>query len=122
MKFNLRDIDRAKFKEAIEEMINEPRYRQRAKLRSVNFQDQKEHPLERAIWWIDYILRNPDVSFLKQPRLNGMNVFIKHSIDVIAFLTLITIALFLVLYKIVKWIIRRKSMPSTFQAGDKKVQ
>lgn len=122
MKFNLKDIDRVKFREAIEEMINVPRYRNEAKLRSKNFQDQKEHPLERAIWWIDYILRNPDVSFLKQPRLNEMNVFIKHSFDVIAFLVICTIAIFLVFYKVVKLIIRRKSMPLTFQNVDKKVQ
>lgn len=88
LKLDIRTIDQITLAKTIKELLTNKKYTEAAQLRSRNFQDQKEKPMERALWWIDYVARNPDVSFLRSAKLDKMNYFYKHSIDVIAFLTL----------------------------------
>lgn len=88
-------------------MVTNPKYRENAQLRSTNFRDQKEGPLERAMWWIDYVLRNRDISFLKHPTLPQQSVFVKHSFDIIAFLFALAIAAFVLACKTICWVVKR---------------
>lgn len=106
IKLDVRKIKKEELKSTILELLNNEKYSARAKIRSNNFRDQKETPIERALWWIDYIARNPDVTFLKSPKLEGMNYFVKHSVDVIAFLTIVTLLVLYVIAKIILIIIR----------------
>ncbi|GAB0089441.1 hypothetical protein DMENIID0001_039810 [Sergentomyia squamirostris] len=100
--YNLRSIERNSFRKAILQVIEDPKYRQNAKIRAKNFQDQPEKPLERAIWWIEWILRNPDVSHLKSASLE-LNMIQRHSIDVVAFVTIVLLVwLILNLWIVVK--------------------
>lgn len=85
---------------AIKELLENTGYTLAAQKRSRDFQDQKEKPIERALWWIEYIVRNPDVSFLKNSQLEGMNYVTKHSMDVIAFLTVVFVGVLLLLFKV----------------------
>lgn len=41
--------------------------RERMRLRSRRFRDQPERPLERAVWWIEYVLRDPEAGHLRSP-------------------------------------------------------
>lgn len=74
------------------------------------FRDQKETPLERALWWIEWAMRNPNPVHFESPatELNFIHI---QSIDVIAFLTLISVmiifALFIILRKLLKFILHR---------------
>lgn len=88
LQLDIRKIDKQSLKATISELLDNTKYTDAAQLRSRNFQDQKEKPIERALWWVDYIARNEDVSFLKSATLAKLNYVTKHSIDVIAFLTI----------------------------------
>lgn len=101
LQLDIRNIDKETMKATILELLNNQKYREAAQLRSRNFQDQKESPRERALWWMDYVLRNPDISFLKSAKLENMNYVTKHSIDVIAFLTIIIGAAVLGIVKLI---------------------
>lgn len=61
------------------------------------FRDRQNTPLETAVWWVEYVLRNPDVSHLRPAGFN-QNWFVRRQIDVWAFLTvsIITSAIFIV--------------------------
>ena len=62
---SIEEVTASSFKEKILMILNNSTYAERAKARSRSFKDQPEHPRERAMWWIDYVLRNPDLDFLK---------------------------------------------------------
>lgn len=101
LQLNIKKMDKETLKATILEMLENKKYIEAARLRSRNFRDQKETPIERALWWVDYIARNDDVSFLKSPKLEHMNYFVKHSVDVIAFLTIFVLLLICGILKIV---------------------
>lgn len=78
-----------------------PSYRENAKMKSNNFRDEQVPPLERALWWIEYILRNKNAAFMSSP-VKHLNVLQRQSIDIIAFLTVVTVILFFIFYYIIK--------------------
>jgi UDP:flavonoid glycosyltransferase YjiC (YdhE family) len=57
------------FKKSILEVFENPKYRNKVQLISQKFRDQKETPLERAIWWCEYMLRNSNVDHLRLPNV-----------------------------------------------------
>lgn len=70
IKLNFLDLNSKNFKNAIEEVIKNPKYKQNIQLRSQRFRDQKEKPLERAVWWCEYVMRNKNVDHLRTPNCN----------------------------------------------------
>lgn len=55
---------------AISEVLGNPKYRKNMEIRSRNFRDQPEKPLDRAIWWCEYIIRNPKPTHLQPAEFN----------------------------------------------------
>lgn len=107
LQLDIINIDKESMKKSIRQLLTDTRFAEKAKDRSRAFRDQPEKPLERALWYFDYIVRNPDVSFLKSEKLQRMNMFVKHSFDVIAFLVIIATILLLVLIKVTCVVLRK---------------
>lgn len=72
-------------------MLSNPIYKENMKAISNGFKDQKELPLDRALWWIEWALRNPRSYVVN--RAKNLNYFQIQSIDVISFLTVISLVL-----------------------------
>lgn len=72
-------------------MLSNPMYKENIKEISKCFRDQKELPLERAIWWIEWALRNPKSHIVN--RSKNLNYFQIQSIDVISVLTVVSLTL-----------------------------
>lgn len=107
LKLDIRYLKKDVLKATIQTLLTNKEFSRKAQQMSRNFRDQPQKPMERALWWIEYVLRNPDVSFLTSKRLNEMNFVTKHSIDVIAFLTIVVLAVLGVIVRIVVWLIMR---------------
>ncbi|XP_059622697.1 UDP-glucosyltransferase 2-like [Phlebotomus argentipes] len=89
---DIRNIERKSFKKLIEKMMSNSKYRENAKILSEIFRDQMETPLERAIWWIEYVLRHPNMTHMETPSRN-LNLAQRESWDVLALLyTLILVS------------------------------
>ncbi|GLV43697.1 UDP-glycosyltransferase family 35 member B1 [Carabus blaptoides fortunei] len=55
--------------DAIREVVNNKIYKVRATQRSRLLKDQPQRPLDTAMFWIEYVLRNKDTSHLKNPAI-----------------------------------------------------
>lgn len=77
--------------EKLNEMLSNPMYKENVKILSKHFKDQKEPPLDRALFWIEWAVRNPNSSLLNRGK--NLNFFQIQSIDVMGLLTVVTVAL-----------------------------
>ncbi|KAH8398848.1 hypothetical protein KR222_008773 [Zaprionus bogoriensis] len=79
---------------AIREVAQNKSYAQAMKLRSQRFRDNPVPPLELAVWWVEYLMRNPDPVHLHSTA-KELNYFQTHSLDVLAVLLLVPLLLLL---------------------------
>lgn len=87
-KYDLRSVNNHTFSIAILNMLKNRKYAENMRERAQKFRLQKENPLDRALWWIDWVLRHPNEEVFRNPALD-MNIFQRQSIDVIVFLTIV---------------------------------
>lgn len=117
------NITADEIKSKILKLLEDPKYAIRSKRLSQRFRDQKETPMERAVWWIEWVLRNPQPDFLKAPTLQ-LGHIVGSAFDVIAFLVAIAILIVTLFAKCVfvlarairstrKVAIRTKTYPKT---------
>ncbi|GAB0096857.1 UDP-glucuronosyltransferase 2B31-like [Sergentomyia squamirostris] len=81
---DLSKIKRHELKALIEQIVTNPKYKENAIVRSKIIRDQKETPLERAVWWTEFVLRHPNMTFMRSPSLD-QNFVVRHSWDVLFF-------------------------------------
>lgn len=70
-------------KDALQKVLENPKYLENARKLAGQFRDQKETPLERAVWWAEWLIRNPDCDYLKSPVLR-LGYIVGNSYDIIA--------------------------------------
>ncbi|XP_052124446.1 UDP-glycosyltransferase UGT5-like [Frankliniella occidentalis] len=78
-------ITEERFYEALTDVLENPRYRENIRRVGAALKDQKETPLERAVWWVEYVARTGGAPHLRAPsrQLHWYQVFM---LDVIAVL------------------------------------
>lgn len=82
-------------------------YSQKSKLRSQRFQDQPEPPLDRAVWWINWAIRNPHPDHMISPTLK-LGFIRSNSYDIIGAALLLILAVVFSLCKLVSLCRRKK--------------
>ncbi|CAL8404224.1 unnamed protein product [Boreogadus saida] len=98
---NIFTIDRESFQQGIEELLHEPSYRTTMERLSRLSRDLPMKPLDHAIFWIEYVIRNKGAGHLRSESYN-MPWYSYYSVDVILLLLgllLIMILTFVVLVK-----------------------
>lgn len=88
---NYHELNIRETKETILKILEVSSYTTNASKWSARFKDQKDrHPLERAVWWVEWLLRNPNCEYLKSPVLR-LGFIAGNSYDIIVVLTLVSI-------------------------------
>ncbi|KAG8223579.1 UDP-glycosyltransferase [Ladona fulva] len=95
IKLELRELTADKLLKAIRRIIYEPQFRENVEKRSLLLRDQPETPLERAIYWTEYVIRHGGAPHLQSPA-KDMNAIQTLSLDVAAFYIFVLIALAIV--------------------------
>ncbi|CAH1390771.1 unnamed protein product [Nezara viridula] len=86
---------------AINTVLNDPRFKEKALERSKIVKDRPQTALESAVYWIEYVLRHKGAKHLKPARAQ-FNIYQALSIDVAAcFLVVISLSL-LIVYKSIR--------------------
>lgn len=97
---NYLTLTKKETKATLLKVLEDPSYASNAAKASARYRDQKEHPLERAVWWIEWLLRNPDCDYLISP-VHRLGFIAANAYDVIGFVTLIIAATIVVLIKLI---------------------
>lgn len=96
-KIELFHLTSDKLYRAIKEVIDEPHYRKEVKKRQFLLRDQNETPLDRAIYWTEYVIRHKGAYHLQSPA-KDLNYFQYHMFDV----AFIVIGILVLLYYTLK--------------------
>jgi hypothetical protein len=81
LKLDLSTITAESLLWAIKKVIHDPKYKEDVKRRQVLLRDQKETPLERAVYWTEYVLRHKGATHLQSPAKN-MGIIQYYLLDV----------------------------------------
>lgn len=73
------------FYDVMKKMLTDEKYARNMNGLSAVFHDQKETPLERAVWWVEWSLRHPNATHMQGVGTN-LNRFQLQSLDVIGVL------------------------------------
>ncbi|XP_018319917.1 2-hydroxyacylsphingosine 1-beta-galactosyltransferase [Agrilus planipennis] len=87
LKLDFSSLTAEKLLGAINKVIYDPKYKDEVKRRQMLLRDQKETPLERSIFWTEYVLRHRGAKHLQSPARN-LSVIEYYMIDVICLLVL----------------------------------
>lgn len=87
-------------------VLEDRQYSTNAKKLSALIQDQKEKPLDKAIWWIEWLMRNPDCHHLKSPVLR-LGHIAGNGYDVIAIITLFVTFVLVVGFKVIHFCVKK---------------
>lgn len=97
LKLHLETLTVEKLFKAIHAVIHDSKYRQQAKYRQSLLRDQKISPLETAIYWTEYVIRNNGAYHLQTPGRN-MGFLQYYSLDVLCFF-IVTLIMLRFLFK-----------------------
>ncbi|KAJ8954696.1 hypothetical protein NQ318_011389 [Aromia moschata] len=81
------DLTETSLFDAINQVIENPTYRQNVKKLSAIFHDRVVEPLDLAMYWVEYVIRHGWASHLKDPSLN-LTWYQLYLVDVIGFAVL----------------------------------
>ncbi|KAM3849261.1 UDP-glucuronosyltransferase 2A3-like [Diretmus argenteus] len=85
-------LTRHNFLEAVHEVLHNPSYRDRMRHLSDLHRDKPMHPLDSAIYWIEFVMRHKGASHLRTESYK-MPWYSYHSLDVIGFLMAVLVML-----------------------------
>ncbi|XP_074028347.1 uncharacterized protein [Leptinotarsa decemlineata] len=104
---------------AINEVINNPKYREKAREMGDIYRDEEIPSLQRAIYWTEYVIRNKGARHLRSLAVK-MPAWKYYMLDVIAFLTSIVLLITFVCYLALKFFFRSISRLSISKFSEKK--
>ena len=95
------EISEKTLQEKLVSMLNNPSYTNRAKEFGALAVDQIEHPLERATWWLEHIMRHPHEYRNKSPVLK-LTWYQYFCLDVILTIMFAVLSILYIIYRITK--------------------
>lgn len=96
VEIDFRELSVEILRTAISTVLEDPKYSENAKKISKIFQDIPEKPLDKAVWWIEYVIRNPNAPQFSPTSLkigyiaaNSYDVFLTFIVVILVFIFLV---------------------------------
>lgn len=77
------DLDVVNFRRAVHEILDNVTYGQVARAAADLFKDRPQHPLDTAVFWVEYVLRTNGAKHMRSQAVH-LNWFESNSLDVLA--------------------------------------
>lgn len=106
-KVEFRELSVESFKSAIAKVVNDQKYFKNAQKISRLFKDKPQRPLDVAIWWVEYAIRNPNLDNLKSPTLK-LGPFVSKSYDVLLVVIVFVHVVVFTMFKTFKFVMKAK--------------
>ncbi|KAH8246346.1 hypothetical protein KR038_001224 [Drosophila bunnanda] len=118
LRLELNSLDVAEFKEAIKEVIDNPKYAQKLKSFSQLYRDRPLTAQESVIYWTEYVIRHHGAAHMQSP-LVQMNFIASNNLDICIITALLLYVIFIV-NKIFWKFVWRKLFGKSNKASQKK--
>ncbi|CAH1105627.1 unnamed protein product [Psylliodes chrysocephalus] len=115
LKVDFSNLDEHSFSSALQEILDNPKYRNTAKERSTIMHDQPMKQLDKAMFWIEYVIRHKGATHLRSSALN-LRWYQLYLLDIIIFVVFL-ISIFLTSFYLLITCVFRKNY---FISSDKK--
>ncbi|XP_014263630.2 UDP-glucuronosyltransferase 2A2 [Maylandia zebra] len=99
-------VNKENFLEALKEVLYQPSYREKMKELSSIQRDQPMKPLDRAMFWIEFVMRHKGAAHLRTESYK-MSSIQYYSIDVAAFLLAVILLVFTIFISAVRFLLRK---------------
>ena len=102
----LPELTTENLQEAVDRVLSDPTFSQKAQEHGAMVMDQINTPLERAVWWLEYAMRYPGMKHMRSPvhDLHWTQYFL---LDVIAFYVAILLILCGTCFSVCKCLCRK---------------
>ena len=87
------ELDEKKLFEDLDKVLHDPSYLENAQKYGAILNDQITRPLDRAIWWIEHIIRHP-LMYQRRSQVHNLYWFQYFLLDVLAFYVFIVYVIF----------------------------
>ncbi|XP_062405124.1 UDP-glucuronosyltransferase 2B31-like [Sardina pilchardus] len=95
-------INKDTFLQALQEVLHEPSYRENMQRLSRLHRDQPMQPLDRAMFWIEFVMRHKGAAHLRTESYN-MPWYSYHSVDVVVFLLAVVISVVVISCVVIRY-------------------
>jgi len=122
IKMEITNFSEDEMENAITKILGDKRYSENMKKVTKQFLDRPLAPLETAMWWINFVLRQENTDYIRPSSVN-QSWWVKRQIDIWIFLFLLLISVnsisIYVFYKLVKRCCFRSSSNAKVSSGTK---
>ncbi|EGW05453.1 UDP-glucuronosyltransferase 2A3 [Cricetulus griseus] len=119
LKVNLNTMTSEDLLSALKAIINEPYYKENAMRLSRIHHEQPVKPLDKAVFWIEFVMRNKGAKHLRVAA-HDLTWFQYHSVDVIGFLLVCVVTLAFIMTKCCLFTCRKFCMSEKKRRGNRK--
>eukprot|EP00092_Neocalanus_flemingeri_P013186 GFUD01014211.1.p1 GENE.GFUD01014211.1~~GFUD01014211.1.p1 ORF type:complete len:520 (-),score=100.48 GFUD01014211.1:177-1736(-) len=103
------DMNEENLLESIKTVINDPSYTEKAQKFGTLLKDQINKPIDRTIWHIEHLIRNPGLIDHMRPPVHNLTWYQYFLLDVMAFLASLLLLMTYLFYRLLRLCCRSKS-------------
>nr|QIK00365.1 UDP-glycosyltransferase [Xylotrechus quadripes] len=103
---HLSELTESKMSSTLNEVLSNPKYRNEVQRRSQIMRDRQVHPLDEAIYWVEYVIRHNGAKHLRVAYLD-LAWYQYYLLDVIAFILAVIVVTYLLLRTVLRYVLRK---------------